>query len=303
MCWNPAPTDDGGTWMVTLAALVDEYKLVEKAKTFGSVQRALEFPHVMVLGYKSARQMFAPGNLIFQRTMGMVKNKLVQAKFTVLDETAIPNYGAIIRDLSQGRVGKLGLRKLASSAGAQWLVLAEFYARKDRGHANDPGNGVRVDLALQVMDVARGTWFGQQRFSELHKLTMPNPRFNDWVEAGVAAGELVAERTTRHLYNQVTSGVGEGGMDGDTRTFYVFLKRFVFNDVSVINRDFKAISGVTGSRVVQAGPHKAEIRIRYEGQSDDLREAVMSILAEHGYGQPGFKVNNRTFTFTNTTKF
>ena len=105
------PNDDGSTWEVTLAALVDEYKLVEKAKTFGDVQRALEFPHVMVLGYKSAKQMFAPGNMIFQRTMGMVKNKLVQAKFTVLDETAIPNYAAIIRDLSRGRVGKLGAQE------------------------------------------------------------------------------------------------------------------------------------------------------------------------------------------------
>jgi hypothetical protein len=149
---------------------------------------------VLVLGIKERRKDFRWDSPPFEAAVRVIKQRMSQAQYMVLDEGAIEGYKGVIDKLKVGDLNKAALLDVAKAARADWLVLVSMNGQKQKLSASNPFNQVKLHLRMELIEVNlnRALASSQQRAQKM--LHMDNPRRADWNEAMTKASVEAAQK-------------------------------------------------------------------------------------------------------------
>jgi hypothetical protein len=303
---SSGPASDGRTYIVTLEADVNSQNLRSRIRhqeqAFSIRQKQMENKNVIVLGIKQFKADFAWATKPFELTVQMVKEKLSQSQFIVLDEGAIENFKGVAAHLKSGAWRKPALYDMAKAANADWMVVVAMDAILKRADADNAFNQVEVTMRMELIDVNGKNVLTAKYEKAFKNLNTTNPRYTDWLEAASDAAREAAENEITDVVNTLMA-YSRHFAPTEPQRYIVRFERFQDQHVDSILHDLKAMSGVSSSRVQQQKQRLTVVQVMYTRPVDTLRLRLKGILEKHGYYKPRIEFRGNKLTFKNTTRF
>ena len=300
------PSSDGRTYLVTVEADVNTQNMRSKIKSqeemFAIRNKQMENKNVLVLGIKQFHEDLPWATKTFELAVQMVKDKLNQAQFVVLDEGAISNYAGVAANIKKGTWRKPALYQAAKAAGADWMVVVAMDATKQKADPDHAFNSVEVAMRMELIDVNQATVLTTKYEKASKNLNTTNPAYADWREAAVDAGRNAAELEITDVVNTMMDH-HRAYAPTEPQRYIVEFDRFQDQHVDAIVGDIKAMNGCTSSRVKSQNGRNTVVQVYYEGTVDSLRTGLKKILAGYGYNNPRISFQGNTIKFSNTTRF
>jgi hypothetical protein len=328
---SSAPSSDGRFYIVTLECdvLVDSIrsKIASMEQTMDNYQRNMQRKNVIVLGLREFRQDMRWASKPFTLAVQMANDKLRQAKFVVLDESAVAGYKAVIDTLKTGQLNRAGLMDVARAANADYVVLVAMDATYKPRDASNAFNVMGVNMRVDLLDVNTGAYETGKYEKGTANLNQPNPTRADLREACTDLARQVAEpaitdtvyglmQTTDSVPNLAgsSSGAASGGAVASsgtaggsggylTQRYLVIFERFQDQHVDSILSDLDQLQGVQEAQVQQQTQRLTRVQVFYNGRSNTLRTHIKEILQRHGYGQFRVNFSGNKLVFKNTLRF
>ncbi len=325
------PSADGKFYVVTMEVdvLVDtlRQKIASMEDQFEKYQQDMQRKNVIVLGIREFNTDLPWARKPFALMVQMAQDKLRQARFTVLDESAIQNYAAIIDTIRTGQLNRAGLIELARASNADYMVMVAMDATFKQRDNSNPFNTVGANLRVDLLDVNTGDYHTGKYERGTKRVNAANPSQADLREAVTdlarEVGELAITDTvyalmnlTGHMPNTgggaapapapvVGAPVGTGGGAGAyaRQRYVIVFERFQDQHVDSILSDLDGLPGVEEAQVQRQTQRETRVQVFYSGRSNTLRTGIKQILQRHGYGQ--FRVNfaGNRLIFKNTIRF
>ena len=300
------PSSDGRSYLVNMEVNVNEMDIRQNIRsqeqTFVNRQTQMENKNVIVLGIKQFQQDFTWATKPFELAVQMVKEKLSQAQFIVLDEGAIEDYAGVARVLKSGQWRKPALYDMAKKAGADWMVIVAMDAIKAKQSPDRAFNSVTVNMRMELIDVNNRNVLTTKYEKATKDIEAVNPSFADWREAATDAARMAAENESRDIVNSLMD-YNRNFQPGEPQRYIVEFKRFQDQHVNGILGDIRNMQGFASMRVLRQDSNNSRVQVMYLGTADSLREGLKNILMDLGYNNPRIQFSGNKLVFENTNRF
>jgi|Deesub1362A_J573_1020465.scaffolds.fasta_scaffold06957_2 hypothetical protein len=300
------PSADGRHYIVTVEADVNTASLKERIRRQEQAllirQKQMGNKNVIVLGIKQFLEDFPWATKPFELTVQMVKEKLAQAQFIVLDEGAIEGFAGVARTLKQGGWRKPALYQMAKAAHADWMVVVAMDATRQKADPDHAFNQVEVHMRMELIDVNTGQVLTAKYEKARKNLETTNPRYAHWQEAVSDAAREAAEAEITDIVNTLVAH-HRGFQPTEPQRYIVRFERFQDQHVDAILKELRRLPGVTQMRVQSQKSRLTVVQVFYRRSVDSLRTGLKRILAGFGYRHPRIEFSGNKLVFRNTTRF
>ncbi len=300
------PSADGRHYIVIVEADVNTASLKERIRlqeqAMSIRQKQMGNKNVIVLGIKQFREDFPWATKPFELTVQMVKEKLAQAQFIVLDEGAIEGFAGVARTLKQGGWRKPALYQMAKAAHADWMVVVAMDATRQKADPDHAFNQVEVHMRMELIDVNTGRVLTAKYEKARKNLNTTNPRYADWLEAVSDAAREAAEAEITDIVNTLVDTC-RCFQPTEPQLYIVRFERFQDQHVDAILKELGRLPGVTQMRVQSQKSRLTVVQVFYRRSADSLRTGLKRILAGFGYRHPRIQFSGNKLVFRNTNRF